>query len=250
VPAIVFLVTDHVGRSAPFIWDFAAFCFHQTHKRSAEIPLLGPTLLETTEGRALAADQWVECSKRLPASERWPAAEAMRRSLDIEVPHSVFSDFYLTWEDVRQLAGEGMEFGGHTKSHPILTTMPSDQSRKEILDSYERILREVGRPPIAFAYPNGSVLDFDEQHELAVRAAGYSIAFSLNPGPTSLSEVRREPMAIRRIYVGFQDDMPRFAAKLAGGSRIKAGAQLWAFARASESRGRENVRHWDSRTWH
>jgi len=140
----------------------------------------------------------------------------MRRSLAVVVPNAAFSGLYLSWDDVRRLASEGLEFGGHTRTHPILTTMPLDEAREEITGSHERISAELGRPPVAFAYPNGSRMDFTREHEAAVRQSGYSLAFSLEPGPIALTKARQRPMAIRRIYVGFKDDMPRFAAKLAG----------------------------------
>jgi peptidoglycan/xylan/chitin deacetylase (PgdA/CDA1 family) len=234
VPAIVFLATDHIGANHPFLWDFAAYCFHRTGCVFADVPLLGRTSLRSQADRNSATENWVMRSKTLPAAERWSAADAMRRSLAVVVPNAAFSGLYLSWDDVRRLASEGLEFGGHTRTHPILTTMPLDEAREEITASHERISAELGRPPVAFAYPNGSRMDFTRDHETAVRQSGYSIAFSLEPGPIALAKARQRPMAIRRIYVGFKDDMPRFAAKLAGAW------QLGAFLR---HRSAQPVRH-------
>lgn len=222
MPAIVFLATDHISTSHPFLWDFAAYCFHHTESTFADVPLLGPTGLRSQADRSSATENWVMRSKSLPASERWSAADAMRQSLAVVVPDAAFSDLYLSWDDVRRLSSEGLEFGGHTRTHPILTKMPLDEAREEIVGSHKRISTELGRQPVAFAYPNGSRVDFTREHEAAVREGGYSIAFSLEPGPISLAEARQHPMAIRRIYVGANDDMPRFAAKLAGAWQLGA----------------------------
>jgi len=220
LPAVVFLATDHIGTNRPFLWDFAAYCFQYTRRDFADVPLLGLVPVGTRAERLAATERWVLQSKSLPASERWPAADLLRRSLAVEVPDDAFSDFYMSWDDARRLASEGCDFGGHTKTHPILTTTVLDDARDEIAGSFERIAAELGRPPTAFAYPNGSRQDFTDDHERAARAQGYSMAFSLEPGPTSLNSVRRHPMSIRRIYIGQKDDMPRFAAKLAGASRL------------------------------
>jgi peptidoglycan/xylan/chitin deacetylase (PgdA/CDA1 family) len=220
VPAVIFLATDHIGTSRPFLCDFAAYCFQYTDCTFADVPQLGPTRLASQVDRSAAAERWMVRSKSLPASERWSAAEAMRRSLAVEVPDTAFRNLYMSWHDVRRLASEGCEFGGHTRTHPILTKMPLDEARNEIIGSFRRITAELGHSPVAFAYPNGTQLDFTTEHEAAAREAGYSVAFSLEPGPTSLNAVRQHPMSIGRIYIGLNDDMPRFSAKLAGARHI------------------------------
>jgi peptidoglycan/xylan/chitin deacetylase (PgdA/CDA1 family) len=216
LPAVVFLATDHIGTARPFLWDFAAFCFHYTEKPFADVPQLGPTHLTSWTDRARASEKWMLRSKSLPASDRWFAAQALRRSLAVGIPDKAFSDLYMTWDDVRRLAQQGLDFGGHTRTHSILTKLSTDEARGEIVGSYDRIASELGRRPAAFAYPNGSRLDFNTEHESIAREAGYSIGFSLEPGPISLAEVRQRSMAIPRIYVGLNDDMARFSAKLAG----------------------------------
>ena len=236
IPAVIFLTTDHIGTDRPFIWDMAAYCFHNTECAFADVPLLGPTYFRTLADRDNATETWLMRSKALPASERWPAAEAMRKSLRVVVPDAAFSGLYLSWDDVRRMASEGLEFGGHTRTHPILSKMPLGEARAEIRGSRERIGAELGRPPLSFAYPNGSTADFDRELERAVRDAGYSIAFSLAPGPSSFAEIRRNPMAIRRIYIGFNDNMPRFAAKLTGAYRLRVLMQQYSSRQRTDRR--------------
>lgn len=219
IPAIVFVATDHIGNNRPFVWDFVAYCFQTTTCTNANIPFLGETILETTASRNAAAEAWVVRSKTRPASEQWPAAEALRKSLSVEVADSTFCGLYLSWDDVRSLAAEGVEFGGHTRTHPILSKTSPAHARAEITGCYERLEAELGKPPIAFAYPNGSASDFGREHQRAVSDSGFSMAFSLSPGPSSFHEVRRNPMAIRRIHIGLHDCLPRFAAKLSGAYR-------------------------------
>jgi peptidoglycan/xylan/chitin deacetylase (PgdA/CDA1 family) len=222
VPAVVFLATDHVGSQRPFLWDFAAYCFHYTTHDAATVPLLGPRSLRTSSARCAASESWMERSKSLPASERWKAAHTLRRALNVAIPDKAFSGLYLSWADVRRLAAQGLHFGGHTKTHPILTRMPINEAREEIFGSYNSIRAELSQPPLAFAYPNGSRFDFCDEHEALVREGGYSVAFSLEAGPTSLAKARQAPMAIRRVNIGADDNMGRFAAKLAGAGQIAA----------------------------
>ena len=41
LPAIIFLTTGFMGATTPFYWDYVAYCFHHTTKRSANFPLVG-----------------------------------------------------------------------------------------------------------------------------------------------------------------------------------------------------------------
>ena len=68
----------------------------------------------------------------------------------------------LTWEEVRTMNKNNVSFGAHTANHPILTNMPLEAARKEILDSKKKIEEELGTTVRHFAFPNGRPQDFNE----------------------------------------------------------------------------------------
>jgi len=65
----------------------------------------------------------------------------------------------LNWDSLRRLAEQGVELGAHTRTHPDLGKTSGAQTQDEIAGSADRIQRETGRAPSAFAYPYGSVSD-------------------------------------------------------------------------------------------
>ena len=65
----------------------------------------------------------------------------------------------LTWQSLGRLADQGVQLGAHTRTHADLARVDGSQLRDEIVGSAERIERETGRAPTAFAYPYGSVSD-------------------------------------------------------------------------------------------
>lgn len=80
---------------------------------------------------------------------------------------------------LRELAALGMEIGAHCVSHPILTRIPADAARREILDSKGRLEDLLGAAVRTFAYPNGRPgLDYAREHVAMVREAGFSTAVS------------------------------------------------------------------------
>lgn len=89
------------------------------------------------------------------------------------------NNLMLTREMVANLSRSGIEIGGHTITHPILTKLDDDAARHEIVEN-KRVLEEiVGQPLRLFAYPNGKIgMDFDQRHVKMVQAAGYVAAFT------------------------------------------------------------------------
>ncbi len=81
----------------------------------------------------------------------------------------------MSWENIKTLDDAGMEIGGHTRTHPILTKIANDNTAldKEILEPKHIIEEHLGHPIISFAYPFGMK---NESVELAVARAGYQIA--------------------------------------------------------------------------
>jgi peptidoglycan/xylan/chitin deacetylase (PgdA/CDA1 family) len=61
----------------------------------------------------------------------------------------------LSWTEIRELNKHGIEFGGHTLTHPDLTKIPEFQLEKEIKDSKAQIEDSIGCEVTTFAYPFG-----------------------------------------------------------------------------------------------
>ncbi len=62
----------------------------------------------------------------------------------------------MTWDDVRALAGDGVEFGGHSLTHPDLTALSADAIEREVRGSRDEIEERLGRRPATFAAPYGA----------------------------------------------------------------------------------------------
>jgi peptidoglycan/xylan/chitin deacetylase (PgdA/CDA1 family) len=220
LPAVIFLTTDFMGASTPFYWDFVAYCFLFTGKDHAHLPVLGVQSWTDESNRDAVMHRWIETIKTLPETAKRQAIQDIADVLDVSVPSNAFSDLYLTWDQVRELSRNGIELGSHTVSHPILTRISIEQVRDELKKSKTRIEEEVKRPVISFAYPNGQESDFSPEVVNVVRETGIKVAFSLLSGPTRYKTVKKNPLLIRRIFLGYHDTFPRFIAKMAGINRL------------------------------
>ena len=70
----------------------------------------------------------------------------------------------LSWDQIRDVAGAGVEIGNHSLVHHPLDVLPEALLDKEIRESTARLADELGGPARSFAYPHG-------YHSARVRAA-------------------------------------------------------------------------------
>jgi len=79
-------------------------------------------------------------------------------------------DMMLSWNEVRKMHEEGMEFGAHTCSHANLLDVSQKAAEQEIFDSYWKFEQKTGYTPLFFCYPYGV---FDEGIKTLVKKAGF-----------------------------------------------------------------------------
>lgn len=65
----------------------------------------------------------------------------------------------MSWADAKALMAEGVEFGGHTITHPSLPALDHTELVREIVGSRDAIGEALGVMPLAFAAPYGAVND-------------------------------------------------------------------------------------------
>ncbi len=219
-PAIVFLATDYIGKSKPFFWDFAAYCFFHTDKTSATFPLAGELHWHNAESRTLTLVNWLNQLKTISDTEKWAHIHNLPNLLNVAVPDDAFAGTMMTWTQVKEMIANNVAMGAHTMSHPVLTRVSSKQARAEIIGSKACIEAEAGVSVTAFAYPNGLAADFTAGIQRDLASTKIEVAFTLLPGPASFAEIQENTFAIRRIFLSHKDSFPRFVAKLTGLPRM------------------------------
>jgi peptidoglycan/xylan/chitin deacetylase (PgdA/CDA1 family) len=222
-PALIFLTTGHIGTDAAFYWDMAAYCFHHTTKDQLKFPDGRSEHWSTPEQREQVSRTWIELMKTLPHKEKLGYVERLPEALGVSIPKGFFKNLMLDWDQVREMHRAGIEFGAHTMTHPILTRISLDEVRTEVAGSKSRIESEIGETVLSFAYPNGQSSDLNDPIENVVSETGIRVAFTLLNGPTSQEEARRNPFAIRRIFISYKHSLPEYAALLSPINRYRSG---------------------------
>lgn len=131
---------------------------------------------------------------------------------DVEHPtHPDTPVALMNGDEISALVASGhVEIGGHTLTHPRLSTLEPEQQAREIRANKERLERLLGHPLLSFAYPYG---DLNESAKAEASAAGYRYAVATNSGPRAM---HRDPLQIRRIAIFPRTDMFGLWRKIRG----------------------------------
>ena len=92
-------------------------------------------------------------------------------------------DLMMTSDQVVQLHRAGMEIGGHTVMHPILTALSDTDAAREMAAGRAHLQQLTGAPVDVFAYPNGKPgRDYAARDVVLARDAGFRCAVSTAAG--------------------------------------------------------------------
>jgi peptidoglycan/xylan/chitin deacetylase (PgdA/CDA1 family) len=183
LPWSVFVSTGSVGPDNPI--GAVELSLLLLHGRASRLELLGQNLkLSTSQEREDAFQTIRYALKSMPAEQRRDTMAQIRQQFPAEETRQLLQEFpslkMLTWEEISQLAAAGVEIGSHGVDHEIHhAEQPETVRRRELLDSKAKLEKHLGRPCRFFAFPNG---DFNPASADEVRAAGYDLAFTTQPG--------------------------------------------------------------------
>jgi peptidoglycan/xylan/chitin deacetylase (PgdA/CDA1 family) len=165
IPATVFVARDFIDGGRWYWWDRIDHAFVQTASHRARVRLGDRGTCEYSWNapaeKALAQRRFTEDCKEIDDTAKWQAIEELETELRVEVPVDVPVRYRgVTWDDVRKLSDAGIEIGGHTVTHPILSRVPPERAEAEVVECLDAILHHTGKRPRTFAYPNGRRGDF------------------------------------------------------------------------------------------
>jgi peptidoglycan/xylan/chitin deacetylase (PgdA/CDA1 family) len=164
-----------------------------------------------------------EVLKTIPEDTKLSLIRAIEQRLEVEVPERPVGEHRgMSWDDLRDLTAQGIEFGGHTANHPVLSQVTDDRAAREVAEGIETIERRTGVRPTTFAYPNGRMIDFTPAVVRALRENGIVGAVVGMGGVASPKSLAGGADAMYRIpRVGMPDEFPRFVQFVCGLEALK-----------------------------
>jgi peptidoglycan/xylan/chitin deacetylase (PgdA/CDA1 family) len=211
LPATVYLATGAVGTGQVLWFDRVLRAFELTRCESVHLPFeSAPQPLTDLTHRATLASRALFWLRSLPREQRDVSMRTLFAALHV-VPPGEEPALMLDWEQVRAMSRQGLRFGSHTVSHPILSQIPLTEVARELSDSKRSIEEATDRVVTTFAYPSGRAQDYSPEIVDLVRRAGYQAAvtnttFGVNAAGEDLFRLNR--------LRPWEEDLPSFFLKL------------------------------------
>lgn len=208
IPATIFLATDAIG-SGRVLWHDRVFgAFRDTAVQRIN-GFGGSYSLGSRMEKLDALTKVLVFLHSVSEEERLRGIERLVERLEV-ADRRVSSDLMLSWAEVEAMRRDGIAFGAHTVSHPVLSTVDAERARREIFGAKAAIEDKLGTTVTAFAYPGGKREHFDRRARNLVEEAGYRYAlttlFGVNEAGQDVFELRRGGP--------WEEEISVFAAKL------------------------------------
>lgn len=183
IPAVVFLTTGPIETENPLFFDALRFGLINTSGLMLDLKDIGlRRYFLDKKNKAYMSGmirEITDFSKKMDYNSKMELIRAIYDKLDLEWTAENNKKTYLSWDEIREMSENGIEFGSHTVTHPQLSQLSYETCKEELLRSKQIIEKQTAKPVRVLAYPFGGNKDFNETVEKAAKEAGYECAFSL-----------------------------------------------------------------------
>ena len=214
VPACFFVSTAVIGTKTAFWFDYVAQVLMRAPVGSVSLPGASGSLPTATDvpsrRRAIAAV--LRRLKNISDQERQEFMTDLERQHYDVADERASLNHPLNWEQVREMARAGFEFGSHGATHAILTRVTPQQLEIELAGSRARLKAETGILVDAIAYPVGGPDAINPQVLQQVKACGYRLGMTYVLGSNSLAGF--DPYLLRRQPVERENSRAFFEAQV------------------------------------
>ncbi len=200
IPATVFLVTGYIETDKVFWWDeirgMGEFSPHEEFREK-----LGSVLKRQMPQVEFSTWKNFEVEKylaRLKDAEIRHILEQLRTELRSTIRPKRTARL-LSWQQIREMHKDGIEFGSHTVNHYNLTTISEEEVEEELKASKEKIEEELDEPVTGFCYPIGLNEHYNEKVKELVAKRGYRYACTAEFGHVSKGS---NLFLLRRVCAG------------------------------------------------
>ncbi|PXV61433.1 Polysaccharide deacetylase [Dyella jiangningensis] len=206
VPATFFISTGHIDSGRPYAYDWLVHMILMSTAPRLDLPELDinvPMPATRAERRAMAGCV-LDGMKEISALAQAAMIHRLEDEWQMPSEHARPADCRpMSWDQLREMRAAGLEIGSHGVNHWMLSKLPREELEREVFDSRNALLRELGPMPLLMSYPVGSNRAFDRQVIEVTRDAGFDLACSYisgtNPHPAD-NRYALYRIAVERYY--------------------------------------------------
>lgn len=179
IPAIFYIPTGQINSRHLGWWDIIAYLIKKTPNYTISFDGVPVSLANGDAAirffqQIMKTKQYEETADLL--SKLSDACEVPLPDIDTQ------SKELMTWDQIREVADHGIAIGSHTHSHRVLSTIPVNEQKEEMITSKSIIENQIGKNVRTIAYPVGNYQHFTHETIGLASECGYDAAFSFNTG--------------------------------------------------------------------
>jgi peptidoglycan/xylan/chitin deacetylase (PgdA/CDA1 family) len=186
-PATIFLISGFLdGHCWP--WDDQlSFLIRHADERVTSLDIAGkqfPTTFAAPNGRWKTLEAIRDHCKSVRGLDPYEAARTLSKQLGIALPEQPPNEYKpMSWSRARELEATGLvEFGPHSVSHRVFSTLTTEQAHQEIDRSWSRLQAEMSTPLPILAWPTGRPGDFEYKDIQIAQRLGLLASVATKPG--------------------------------------------------------------------
>ncbi len=183
IKPVLFVPTAYAG-DGKFWWDKLYYATQHISEPFITTPI-GRLSLATRAERGLSLQQLTRYVKQSPSELAMAVVDGLY-NLSSPNGHHREPDT-LTWDELRDLAAQGVTIAAHTHTHPILSKVSLETARAEMRQSQKIIQREIGNALPLFAFPDGKPAAFTSELIEALWQDGFQMVFTMIEGCARLN---------------------------------------------------------------
>jgi peptidoglycan/xylan/chitin deacetylase (PgdA/CDA1 family) len=196
VPATVYLTVGSIETGEIAWYDKIFLAFQVAEGDQLTVDFEGESLtfsLGSRQGRLQSATSLIRRLRNLPNRRRVDFC----RGFDQEhpLPSQATRERMLNWRQAIEMLRDGVSFGGHTMTHPVVSTLTPDETLGELAESKTLAEERLGEPVLDFAFPFGDLGSCGQHAVDLLPRLGYRSAVSMAEG---INTREANPFLLRR----------------------------------------------------
>ena len=218
LPVTIFLASNHINSTDAFWVDKIGYIFKKGRpiKPIYEHQRLSTIDVSSSQKCRMAIEPTIQRLKIVSEKEKNETIDDLKIFFQV-TDKELKVDYNLNWSQIREMSNNGISFGAHTASHPILTKVPLELAEREIKESKERIEGEIGKAIYGFCYPNGGESDFNDDIIAILKRYRFKYAVTSIWGFNGMAA---DPFSLKRVGPNADDGMDRFDYIVSGGFKL------------------------------
>jgi peptidoglycan/xylan/chitin deacetylase (PgdA/CDA1 family) len=207
IPATIFLTTGHIETDNSFWWNKIGYVLCKTKFKKIELDDFGDISPPSIENMPYSLRMIFQKFKKIPEDKKKKLIDLLIQKSDVNIPKSIDKDLMMSWDNIREMNENGIDFGAHTVTHPILTNLSLNQAKFEIVESKKIIEKRLNKTITTFCYPNGYADDYNTDIIKILKDNGFSCSVTAIP---KMVTIKSNLFELGRVPPGYDDKSFKF----------------------------------------